>query len=296
MKKKMSAERRDFFVAMLFILPWIAGFITFTLNPIISSLYYSFCDYTVVKKPKFIGFENYKNLITNDNVYLKSLSNTLYMIFVGLTITTVVTIVISIILNNKKIKGLSFFRVIFFIPTLVPLVIICILWIWILQPDSGVLNSILGFVGIKGPGWLASPVWAKPAFILMMIWGAGGSIIIYLAGLQEIPDSLYESASIDGANFFKRTIHITLPMLSPVILYNTVTYIIGIFQWFAEPFIMTTGGPDNATMFYALNLYQNAFQYFKMGYASAMAWVLLVIALIFILLLFKLNRRFGYSE
>jgi multiple sugar transport system permease protein len=294
--KTMREQRRAFYTAIPFLLPWIIGFSVFTLYPILSSLYYSLCNYTVVNPPEFIGLRNFINLFTNDAVYIRSLQNSLYVVFVGLTLSTLVTLTVSIMLNNKLIKGLSFFRVVFFIPTLVPIVINCILWYWILMPDGGLLNTVLGFIGIEGPGWISSPAWAKPALILMMIWGSGGAVILYLAGLQEIPPALYESASIDGANFFKRTIHITLPMLSPVILFNTVTGIIGVLQWFAEPLIMTKGGPDNSTMFYALNLYQNAFQYFKMGYASAMAWVLLVIALIFVWILFKLNKRFGYSE
>jgi multiple sugar transport system permease protein len=164
-----------------------------------------------------------------------------------------------------------------------------------LQPDTGIINKVLGYIGIQGPGWIASPTWSKPAFILMMIWTCGNAIIIYLAGLQDISVTLYESASIDGANFFQKVKSITIPLLRPVILYNVVTLIINVFQWFAEPFIITEGGPNNSTMFYSLYLYQNAFQFFKMGYASAMAWILLAIAMIFILVLFK-TMKFNESD
>jgi multiple sugar transport system permease protein len=177
------------------------------------------------------------------------------------------------------------------LPTLVPFVILSILWIWVLQPDSGVVNTILRYFGISGPGWFSSPTWAKPAFILMGLWGAGGSIIIYLAGLQGIPESLYEAASLDGASSLQKVFRITIPLLKPVILFNVITGIIGTFQSFAESFIITNGGPDGSTMFYSLYLYQNAFQYSKMGYASAMAWILLIIALAFTLILFRLSSR-----
>lgn len=288
-RKPMSAKTKEILTAMVFISPWIVGIIVFTLIPISSSLYYSLCDYSVINPPKFIGMDNYVNLF-KDKVFLKGLSNTLYMVIIGVPITTITAISVSILLNNKQLRGTSAFRVIFFIPTLIPTVISCLLWVWMLQPDTGIINKILGYIGIKGPGWIASPVWSKPAFILMMIWTCGNAVIIYLAGLQDISVTLYESASIDGANFFQKVKSITIPMLRPVILYNVVTLIINVFQWFAEPFIITEGGPDNSTMFYSLYLYQNAFQFFKMGYASAMAWILLIIAMIFILILFKIMK------
>jgi multiple sugar transport system permease protein len=288
-RKPMRAKNKETLTAMVFISPWIVGLILFTLIPICSSLYYSLCEYNVINPPKFIGLDNYTNLF-KDSVFLKALSNTLYMIVLGVPITTITAISVSILLNNKKLRGASAFRVIFFIPTLIPTVISCLLWVWMLQPDTGIINKILGYIGIEGPGWIASPTWSKPAFILMMIWTCGNAVIIYLAGLQDISTALYESASIDGANFFQKVKSITLPMLRPVILYNVVTLVINVLQWFAEPLIITEGGPNNSTMFYSLYLYQNAFQFFKMGYASAMAWILLFIAMIFILFLFKVMK------
>jgi multiple sugar transport system permease protein len=280
------SERREFGIAMIFIAPWIFGLLAFTLYPICVSFYYSLTEYKVISNPRFTGVENYINLV-KDKVFRTSLYNTGYIILVGVPITLFVALVTAILLDVKQIKGMSFFRVVFFIPTLMPLIINCILWLWLLQPDYGLVNTVLGLFGIRGPSWLGAPAWAKPALILMMVWGCGGAIIIFLAGLQDIPESLFESASLEGANFLQRTIHITIPMLAPVILYNAVTLVIAAFQWFAEPFVMTEGGPDNATMFYSLYLYQNAFLYFKMGYASAMAWILLLIALGVIFLLFK---------
>ncbi|MDR1105886.1 MAG: sugar ABC transporter permease [Treponema sp.] len=284
------SERREFGTAMIFIAPWILGLLAFTLYPICISFYYSLTEYKVLSTPRFLGLENYINLF-KDKVFQTSLYNTGYIILVGVPITLLVALVTAILLDVKQVKGMSFFRVVFFIPTLMPLIINCILWLWLLQPNYGLVNTILGFFGVKGPSWFGAPAWAKPALILMMVWGCGGAIIIFLAGLQDIPESLFESASLDGANFLQRAIHITIPMLAPVILYNAVTLVIAAFQWFAEPFVMTEGGPDNATMFYSLYLYQNAFLYFKMGYASAMAWILLLIALGIIFLLFKgLNK------
>ncbi len=287
-------KKREMVYGLLFISPWLIGFLIFTLYPIISSLYYSLCDYKVISAPQFIGMENYAALF-GDTVFVKALKNTAYMVCFGVPITTFIAVGVSVMMNNKSLKHTGIFRVLFFIPTLVPTVVACLLWIWVMQPETGIINRLLGYIGITGPGWLSSPRWSKPAFILMMIWTCGNAIIIYLAGLQDIPESLYESASIDGASFLRQTISITIPLLRSTILYNVVTLIIGVFQWFAEPYIITLGGPDNSTMFYALYLYQNAFTYFKMGYASAQAWILLVIALAIIIVLFKVFK-FGESD
>ena len=289
-----NMRRKEMRNGFLFILPWIIGFLAFTIYPILSSLYYSFCNYSVISAPKWIGFKNYINLL-KDKTFIASCKNTLYMICLGVPITTFVAVSVSILLNNKKIRGTSWMRVVFFIPTLVPTVVACLLWIWVMQPDSGIVNTVLQYIGIKGPGWLSSPTWAKPAFILMMIWTCGNAIIIYLAGLQDIPDSLYDAAAIDGAGFMKQSLHITIPLLRSTILYNMVTLIIGVFQWFAEPYIMTEGGPNNATMFYSLYLYQNAFTFFKMGYASAQAWIMLIVAMIIIIVLFRVFK-FGRED
>lgn len=293
-RKPMSSTKKEALTALIFIAPWVLGFLVFTLYPIMSSLYYSMTNYNVLNEPSFIGFENYINLL-KDKVYLKSLTNTIFMIVFGGTITIIVSLIISIIMDNRKLRGISLFRVFFFMPTLVPTVIACILWIWMLQPTTGVVNTLLGYFGITGPGWIASPTWSKPAMILMMIWACGNIIIVNMAGLQDIPQSMYESASIDGANFFQKVKAITLPLLRPVILYNSVTLIINILQWFAEPLIMTEGGPDSSTLFYSLYLYQNAFQFFKMGYASAMAWIMLIIALALITFLLKF-LKFGDND
>ena len=292
--KTSVMRRKEARNGLLFVLPWIIGFLAFTLYPIAASLYYSLCNYTVIKPPRFIGTANYRALF-HDATFLASCRNTLFMICVGVPVTTVVAVSVSILLNYKKLRGTSWMRVVFFIPTLVPTVVACLLWIWVMQPDTGIVNTLLRYIGIQGPGWLSSVKWAKPAFILMMIWTCGNAIIIYLAGLQDVSETLYDAAAIDGAGFFKQTIYITIPLLRPTILYNVVTLIIGVFQWFTEPYIMTEGGPSNATMFYSLYLYQNAFSFFKMGYASAQAYIMLVVAMIVILFLFRV-LKFGETE
>ena len=290
----MSIKNKEARSGLLFVSPWIFGFIVFTLYPILSSLYYSLCEYRVTKPPVFIGLENYRMLF-QDPIFLKALSNTLYLVIFGAPIVTILAISIAIMSQNKKLKHTGVFRIMFFIPTLVPTIVASLVWIWVMQPDTGIVNRLLGYIGISGPGWLSSIFWSKPAFIMLMLWTCGNAIIIYLAGLQDIPDSLYESASLDGAGFIKQTTSITIPLLRSTILYNGVTLVIGIFQWFAEPYIMTNGGPDNSTMLYSLYLYQNAFTFFKMGYASAMGWILLLIGLAIVLVLFKVFK-FGESE
>lgn len=288
----VQMHRRDLRNGLLFISPWIVGFLAFTAYPVMSSLYYSFTQYNMISPPQFVGLANYVSLFQDQN-FLIALWDTGYMIVIGLSFITVATISLAILLNSGKIRGTGVVRTLIFIPQLVPVVVLSVLWIWILQPDEGVLNAILGWFGIHGPGWLSNPYWAKPAFILMALWGSGNVVLIYLAGLQDISPSLYEAASLDGASAFRRVLHITLPLLRPVILFNVITGMIGMFQTFAQSFIMTDGGPANSTLFYSLYLYQNAFAYFKMGYASAMAWILLLIVLGLTVLILLFTRQFG---
>lgn len=285
----MKQSKRDIINGLLFISPWIIGFLLFTLYPILSSFYYSLTDYNAISTPNFIGLQNYVQLF-KDDLFYTSLYNTLYMIVIGVTLIILTTLIIAIALNDKRLKNVSFFRVIFFIPTLVPTVILSILWIWLLQPDSGLVNTVLNFFHIPGPGWFASLTWSKPSFILMFIWAGGNYIIIFLAELQDIPETLYEAVEIDGGTIWHKIWYITIPLLKPVILFNVITAVLNIFQSFAESFIITQGGPNNTTNFYALYLYQNAFLYHHMGYASAMAWIMLIITLGLTLLLLKTSN------
>lgn len=263
---------------LLFILPWIIGFLAFILYPVAKSFYYSLTSFNMLSAPQWVGLGNYISLFHDQNFWI-ALADTGYMIVIGLSFVTVAALGMAFLLNNPRIKGTSVVRVMIFIPLLVPVVVLSILWIWILQPGQGVIDGLLHLVGLPGPAWLASPYWTKPAFILMSIWGSGNMVLIYLAGLQDISPSLYEAASLDGAGAWKKIRYVTLPLLRPVILFNIITGMIGMFQYFAQAYIMTDGGPAQSSMFYSLYLYLNAFSYFKMGYASAMAWILLLIAL-----------------
>jgi multiple sugar transport system permease protein len=291
------SERRNLRNALLFLSPWIAGFAVFLLYPIVSSLYFSFCDYSVLEPAVWIGTENYRDL-ARDDIFWTSLWNTGYYALASLPLGMLVALALAILLNSK-VRGLAFYRTIFFLPSILPVVAMSILWLWIFNGQYGVLNFTLSALGIPSkalPTWLDSPLWAMPALIVMGLWGVGYSVVIYLAGLQDIPVSLYESADIDGANWWQKTLHITLPMLSPVIYFNLVMGIIGTFQIFAQPYIMTQGGPQRATTFYTLYLYNLAFEDLRMGYASAMAWILFLIILVLTLLATRLSQRHVHYE
>lgn len=296
MKKRMSkGERRTLLTGLAFISPWVIGFLVFTLYPILSSLYYSFTEFSILKEPEFVGFGNYVKLFTRDRLFLISLKNTGYMIVVGLSVILIITFIISVIVNDKRLKGVSFIRTLFFMPTLVPAVVLCILWIWMLQPETGVINHLLGVIGIKGPPWLASPTWSKPGIILMQLWCSGNMIIIFLAGLQGISPELYESVEIDGGNFFHKFWYITIPIMKPIIVYNLITGMIRMLQQFTEAFIMTNGGPNDSTTFLGYYLYNNAFRYLRMGYASAMAWIMLIVAMILTVFMLRVTK-FGQEN
>ncbi len=290
-------ERRNLRNGLLFIAPWLVGFCVFMLYPVVSSLFFSFCDYSVLERPVWIGAENYTEL-ARDDVFWVSLKNTAYYAVVALPLGMALAIGVALLLNTK-VRGMAVYRTIFFLPSIVPVVAMAILWLWILNGRYGVLNYSLSWLGIPAkslPAWLDSKEWAMPALILMGLWGIGYSVVIYLAGLQDIPVHLYESADIDGANWWQKTIHITLPMLSPTLYFTLIMGIIGTFQIFAAPYIMTNGGPERATHFYTFYLYNLAFEDLRMGYACAMAWILFLIILGLTLLATKVSRRHVHYE
>ncbi len=288
--KTMSREARNQMNGMLFALPWMLGFLIFTLYPLIQAFYYSLTKYNLLRDPRFIGLDNYIKIFSDDSLFPKVLFNTMYMVVVGVSLTILTTMLISLLLNDKRLRGTSGFRVMFFIPTLVPTIILCVLWMLIYNSGGsggGLLNQGLSLVGIRGPEWLGDQNWAKMAIIIMRVWGAGNLIIIFLGGLQGIPEELYEAINIDGGNFLQKTVYITIPMLKPIIVYNVITSIIVTMQNFNEAFIMTKGGPADSTYMYALYVYRNAFQYSSMGYASALSWIMLVITLALTMLALK---------
>ncbi|MDX1972479.1 MAG: sugar ABC transporter permease [Candidatus Sumerlaeia bacterium] len=270
-------ERKKLLLGLLFTSPWIVGIMVFTIIPSIFSLYYSFCDYSVLNKPVFIGTGNYQELVT-DSVFWQSVWNTVYFAIIFLPLSTAVGILLAVLLHSVQ-RGRMVFRAIFFVPSLVPLVALGILWRWILNGEFGILNTFLSAVGLPAPNWMGNPDTAKLGLVISSLWGIGNSVVIYLAGLQEVPKSLYEAARVDGANPFQQFWNITVPMISPVIYFNVLMGLIGVLQVFALPYVMTdgAGGPVRSTTFYTMYLYDHAFTYLNMGYACAMAWVLFVI-------------------
>jgi ABC-type sugar transport systems, permease components len=292
----MSRQKlRDQRNGLLFISPWVIGFFVFTFFPMLQALYYSFTEYGgLVSKPKWIGLDNYVRMFTKDNLFGTVTYNTLYMVLIGGIFITLFTLAISILLNDKRLRGVSGFRVMFFLPTLVPSIILCILWTWLFNPDSGMINNILSWFHITGPAWLSSVLWSKPALLIMRLWCSGNLIIIFLGGLQDIPPDLYEAVEIDGGNFWHKTLNVTLPLMKPVILFNVINTLINVMQMFTEPLVMTNaGGPNNTTYTYALYIYKSAFQYSKMGYASALSWIMLIVSMV---LTFIALRAGGYFE
>jgi multiple sugar transport system permease protein len=284
-------EKRELRNGLLFCSPWLIGLLVFTLYPLLAAAYYSLCDYSVLLPPVFVGGENYVDLFA-DPLFWKSLYNTLVFAVCAVGFGLLVSLTQALLLNNR-VRGIAFYRTIFFLPSLVPVVASSILWIWMYKGDGGIINTLLDYVGIDGPTWLADPAWAKPAIIIMAVWGSGHATVIYLAGLQDVPLSLYEAAVIDGANWFQRLIHVTLPMISPVIYFNVIMGVIGGFQVFTQALIMTdgTGGAERSALFYVLHLYNSGFQDLRMGYACAMAWVLFLIILALTFVATRLSAR-----
>jgi multiple sugar transport system permease protein len=298
----MKRKARNLFTGLAFCLPWIIGFTTFTLYPVLASLYYSFCDYSVLEPAIWTGGENFHRL-AHDEMFWLSLKNT--FIYAGFSLPLGMVTALSLaLLLNCRVRGTAIFRTIFYLPSVVPAIASAMLWLWILNPTFGLLNLAIGpffhLFGSTPPGWLADPAWAKPALILMSAWSVGNSMIIYLAGLQDVPEALYESAEIDGANKWQQFWHITLPMIMPVVYFNLVMGIIGSLQVFTQVFIMTggtEGQPAQSTLFYATYLFSTAFYDFRMGYASAMAWVLFcIIALLTVFATKVLQKKISYAR
>ncbi len=281
--------RRELFSGLAFTSLWIVGFGVFLLYPILASLFYSFCDYSIFQPPIFIGFGNYQKLL-GDEVFWISLKNTLFYAALSVPLGTVVSLSLALLLN-VDVRGRSIFRTIFYLPSIVPLVASSMLWLWIFNGQYGILNWALGPVvrlfGASPPAWLADPNWTKPALILMSVWGVGNSMIIYLAGLQEVPTVLHEAASLDGASTWQRFWYVTLPAISPVVYFNVIMGLIASLQVFTQVFVIAAGvggnynplegNPSRSILFYTIYLFSVAFYDLRMGYASALAWVLFLV-------------------
>lgn len=275
-----------------FISPWLIGFLWFFIYPTVSSLYYSFTQYNVLQPPMWVGARNYVDL-TQDRRFWNSLSNTVFYTTISVPLNVTLAFTLAFILN-REIPGRSLLRTLVYIPVVVPITATAMIWMWLFNTNWGMLNNLLALVGIKGPAWLGSPTWSKPSLILMQTWLIGTQILIFLAALQDVPRVLYDAAMVDGAGAFQRLRKITIPMVTPAVLFNLLTGLIGAFQVFAAAWIMTGGGPLKSTEFYLLYLYNNGFKFFKMGYASAMAWILFVIVLIVTVITFSTSARWVY--
>lgn len=288
--KIQKKEIRDFY---LYILPWLLGLVIFNLGPIIASLILSFTEWDILSPPEFVGIKNYLFCFVEDPLFKKSLSVTIYYVL-SVPLRVLFGLLIALLLN-QKIKAVAFFRTVYYLPSVISGVAVALLWLWVFNPDFGILNYLLWkLFRIHGPAWLFDERWVIPSFIIMSLWGVGGNMVIYLAALQGVPTSLYEAAEIDGANFWIKFWKITLPMISPAVLFNLVMATINSFQIFTPGFIMTNGGPNNASLFYVLYLYRNAFQYFKMGYASTLAWILFVIIFACTLFIFRSSYKWVF--
>ncbi len=278
-----------------FIAPWLLGFLVFTAYPFLSSVYLSFTRYDIVTPPVWVGAANYHTLLTGDPLFWKSLSVTFKFAAIAVPLGVILGVALALLLN-LDLKGMGLYRTIFFLPSILPTVATSVVFLWLFNPEIGLINRLLRTVGVTGPEWLQSPQWALPSLVLLSLWAVGGSMVIYLAGLKDIPAHLYEAATIDGASAWQRLRHVTLPMLSPVIFFNLVMGLIGVFQYFTEAYIMTQGGPEDSTHFYALYLFERAWRYLDMGYASAMAWVLFLVIMAITGLLFWTQRRWVHYE
>ncbi|MBN9504115.1 MAG: ABC transporter permease [Armatimonadetes bacterium 55-13] len=278
-------------VGYLFISPWLIGFIAFTFWPFIRSIYLSFTRYNIVTEPKWVGLANYKMLLTQDELFYKSAWVTIKYAIVAVPLGIVAGVALALLLNIN-VKGMSVFRTIFYLPSIVPTVATSVVFMWLLNPNIGLVNRILAVVGVQGPAWLSTSPWAFNSLIMMALWGVGGSMVIYLAGLKDIPVHLYEAATLDGASSVKKLRYVTLPMMTPVIFFNLVMGIISAFQYFTQAFVMTpNGGPEDSTYFYSLYLYNRAWKYLDMGYASAMAWILFLVVIVLTGLVFRTQKK-----
>lgn len=287
------AQRRNQLVGLLFISPWLIGFLAWTLYPLISSFYYSLTRYDLLRPPIFLGWENYLEIFTDDPLFGTVTYNTLYYVGLSAPLGVMAAFLMASLLNTD-LKGRSLFRAIFFFPAIIPAFVVAVVWQFLVNVQYGAINGTLQALGLPIIPFIANPAYAKPTLILIHIWAQGNAIVIFLATLQDVPRSLYEAATVDGANAWHKFWNVTIPMTTPVILFNLVIGFIYGFQNFTLPWLLTAGGPNNATELYTIFLYRNAFQYLRMGKASALAWILFVVIVIFTILLFRSSNRWVY--
>ncbi len=292
-----KARRREAIAGYLFLLPWALGFTLFVAGPLVASAVLSFTAFDVARPPRFVGLENYVNAFTTDDRFLDSLKITFIYAIVSVPLALFGSLLLAILLN-QRLRGTSFYRTFFFLPSLTPAVAVAILWTWLLQPDVGLFNYFLSLVGVQGPKWLGSTEWAMPSLIMIALWtGIGGNrMMIFLAGLQGVPQELYDAADMDGAGPIQRFRHITLPMISPTMFFNLGLGVIAALKVFTVAFIATGGGPAYATWFITLHIWSQAFKYLEMGYASALAWIFTLLLLALTVFQFRVSRHWVYYE
>lgn len=286
-------ERRALFWGLLFVSPWLIGFLLWTIYPLISSIYYSLTRYDLMRAPVFLGLKNYRDILFNDKDFRIVMNNTMYWVFLSAPLGVISAFLMASLLNTR-IMGRSGFRAVFFFPSIVPAVVTAMIWQFLLNSQYGAVNATLAGLGTKTIPFLSSPAYVKPTLLLIHMWAQGSAMVIFLATLQEVPRSLYEAATMDGANTWHKFWSVTIPMCSPVILFNLVMGFISGFQNFTLPWLLTQGGPNKATEFYSLYLYRNAFLYLRMGKASALAWILFLMVVAFTILLFRTSARWVY--
>ncbi len=288
-------RRAEMWAGYLCISPWIISFLLLTAGAMVFGLALAFFETDLLSEVKFVGLGNFTRLV-DDKLFAKSLINTAYYTFTTVPVSTVAAFFMALILN-QGVWGQGIFRTIYYLPSVVSGVAVSIIWIWLFSPQKGLINQFLALFGVSpGPRWFYSEEWAMPGLIIMSLWGVGGAMLIYLAGLQGIPKEMYEASEIDGAGPFRRLIAITVPMMTPTIFYNVIMNIIGSFQVFTSAFVATQGGPNNATLTLVLYLYRKSFQQFRFGYASAISWALLLIIMIFTVLVFRSSSAWVYYE
>jgi multiple sugar transport system permease protein len=292
-RRLSRVERRQLFFGLLFASPWILGFLFWTVYPMTSSIYYSLTRYDLLRPPVYIGFSNYSDIFFSDPRIPNVVKNTLFYVFLSVPLSTATALLVAMLLNTR-IHGRPFFRAIFFFPAIVPITVIAMMWAFLLNPQFGAINGVLKSLGMPIIPFLSRPELAKPSLIMINMWACGYAMVLFLAALQDVPRELYEAAIVDGANEIDKFWYITVPLISPVILFTLVTGFIGAFQDFSLPWLMTGGGPNEATEFFALHLFRNAFRFLRMGKASAMAWLMFLVIILFTFLLFRTSARWVY--
>ena len=291
----MRPSTREALEGYLGISPWLIGFLLFTLGPLVASFVLSFSDWQITVAPKWVGIDNYVRIFTKDPDFYQSLKVTFTYVALSLPVNLLAGLGLSLLLNHE-LPGMRGFRTLFYLPVVLSGVSVALMWAWLLNPEYGVINTLLATIGITGPQWFWSTRWALPSVALMSLWRVGGSAIIYLAGLKNIPPHLYEAAEIDGANRWARLRHITLPMLTPTIFFQLVMELIDAFQVFTAVYVITGGGPVRSTLFYMYLIFRTAFEDFDMGYASALAWIMALIIMAFTALVFRSSPLWVYYE